>query len=124
VILIVGILAAIAIPSLLSQRGKANDVAAETQVRDAETAAETYSIERSGGYAGMTLAELRRIDPTLKETSSAILNLVGTPSATKYAIRSTSRATRDSFTITREATGVVKRTCTGTKGDCPSNRIW
>ena len=39
----------------------------------------------------MTLAELGRIDPALKETASTTLSLVGTPSATKYAIKSTSK---------------------------------
>ena len=124
VILIIGILAAIAIPSLLNQRGKANDASAKAQVRNAETTAETYSIDHSGGYTNMTVAELRKIEPTLKETSHAELSVVGTPSATGYAINSTSNATGDTFTITRESTGAIKRTCTGTKGACPSTRIW
>jgi type IV pilus assembly protein PilA len=124
VILIIGILASIAIPSFLNQRGKANDAAAKSQVRNAETAAETYSIDHSGGYTSMTVAELRKIDPTLNETSHAELSIVGTPSATGYAIKSTTKATGDSFTVTRESTGTVKRTCTGTKGGCPLSRTW
>jgi type IV pilus assembly protein PilA len=39
VILIIGILAAIAIPSFLNQKSKANDAAAKVQARTAETAA-------------------------------------------------------------------------------------
>ena len=38
VILIIGILAAIAIPSFLNQKGKANDASAKVQARTAETA--------------------------------------------------------------------------------------
>jgi type IV pilus assembly protein PilA len=124
VILIVGILAAIAIPFLLNQRGKANDASAKSHVRDAETAAEMYSIERTSGYRNMTVAELRKIDPTLNETHSAELSVVGTPSATQYAIKSTTKAIGDSFTITHESTGTVKRTCTGTKGGCPRSLTW
>ncbi len=43
VILIIGILAAIAIPAFLNQRGKAYDAAAKSQVKSAQTAMETYA---------------------------------------------------------------------------------
>jgi type IV pilus assembly protein PilA len=124
VILIIGILAAIAIPSFLNQKGKATDAAAKTQVRTGETAAETYSSEHNGEYTGLTLAELQRLEPTLNETSAATLTLVGTPTTTEYSITSTSKATKDTFTITRDTTGAIKRTCTGTKGSCPSTLSW
>ena len=55
VILIIGILAAIAIPSFLNQKSKANDSAAKVQARTAETAAETYSTDHSGVYTGMEI---------------------------------------------------------------------
>ncbi len=42
VILIIGILAAIAIPSFLSQKSKANDSPAKELARTAQTTAETY----------------------------------------------------------------------------------
>ena len=42
VILIIGILAAIAIPSFLSQKSKATDASAKELARTAETTAETY----------------------------------------------------------------------------------
>ena len=42
VILIIGILAAIAIPSFLNQKSKANDAAAKEQARTAQTTIETY----------------------------------------------------------------------------------
>ncbi|MFI5008679.1 MAG: type II secretion system protein, partial [Solirubrobacterales bacterium] len=50
VILIIGILAAIAIPAFLNQKSKATDASAKTQVRTAETAMETYSTDHSGEY--------------------------------------------------------------------------
>src|ERR1700756_4761894 len=43
VILIIGILAAIAIPSFLSQKGKASDSSAKEMVRSGRDAIETYS---------------------------------------------------------------------------------
>jgi type IV pilus assembly protein PilA len=123
VILIIGILAAIAIPSFLNQKGKANDAAAKTQARTAETAAETYSTDHNGEYTSMNLAELEKIEQTLKETSSATLT-VGTVTGSSYEVTSTSKATGDTFTIKREANGEIKRTCTGTKGACPAALTW
>ena len=45
VILIIGILAAIAIPSFLNQKGKANDASAKELARTAQTTAETAGTE-------------------------------------------------------------------------------
>ena len=53
VILIIGILAAIAIPSFLNQKSKANDASAKAQVGTAQTAFETVSTENDGSYAGI-----------------------------------------------------------------------
>ncbi len=51
VILIIGILAAIAIPSFINQKSKGNDAAAKSQARTAETAAETLATDNNGSYA-------------------------------------------------------------------------
>ncbi|HEV2923929.1 MAG TPA: prepilin-type N-terminal cleavage/methylation domain-containing protein, partial [Solirubrobacteraceae bacterium] len=48
VILIIGILAAIAIPSFLNQKGKANDASAKELARTAQTTAETIATDNSG----------------------------------------------------------------------------
>src|SRR5664279_4136198 len=77
VILIIGILAAIALPSFLSQKGKANDAAAKSQVRTAQTAIETYATDHNGSYEGATLPILQEYEPTLKDTTAAVLT-VGT----------------------------------------------
>src|SRR5437764_11714515 len=50
VILIIGILAAIAIPAFLNQRAKAYDAAAKSNVRTAQTAMETYATDNNGSY--------------------------------------------------------------------------
>src|SRR5260370_15404764 len=54
VILIIGILAAIAIPSFLSQKTKANDAAAKSMTRTSQTAAETLAADANSSYAGVT----------------------------------------------------------------------
>ena len=51
VILIIGILAAIAIPSFLSQKSKATASQAKELARTAETTAETYATDNNGSYA-------------------------------------------------------------------------
>ena len=52
VMLIIGLLAAIAIPAFFNQRNKANDASAKESVRTAQTAMETYSTDNSGSYTG------------------------------------------------------------------------
>jgi type IV pilus assembly protein PilA len=128
VILIIGILAAIAIPAFLNQKSKANDAAAKTQVRDGETAAETYSTENNGSYVNMSTVKLKEIDATLKEGSSATFEVEGTPTATEYSVKSTSVATGNVFKIKRTAEGGIERTCTvahtENRGGCPSSGTW
>jgi type IV pilus assembly protein PilA len=119
VILIIGILAAIAIPSFLNQKSKANDAAAKSQARTAETAAETYSTDHNGEYTGLEIAELEKVEPTLSDKTSAKLTVTGVTAST-YKVTSESNATKDKFSIERTSTGGINRTCesatTGCKG--------
>ena len=59
VMLILGLLAAIAIPSFFNQRDKAKDADAKADVRTAQTAMETYATDNDGSYAGATVADPR-----------------------------------------------------------------
>src|ERR1700756_3184328 len=61
VILIIGILAAIAIPTFLNQKSKANDASAESLARNAATAMETYATNNNGSYAGVTASTTNSI---------------------------------------------------------------
>jgi type IV pilus assembly protein PilA len=130
VILIIGILAAIAIPSFLNQKGKANDATAKSQVKTLQTAVETYATDHNGDYSGLgtgTPSVLytgsNAIEPTLGDTSSATWSVVSS-STSGYTIKSTSNVTGDAFTITNNA-GVTSRTCSagtgaGQPGGCVS----
>ena len=52
VILIIGILAAVAIPAFLSQKGKGQDANVKSDINSAQTAEESYSTNsNSPGYA-------------------------------------------------------------------------
>jgi type IV pilus assembly protein PilA len=50
VIIIIGILAAIAIPTFLSQRKKGWDAASKSELRNAATAQESYATDNNGSY--------------------------------------------------------------------------
>jgi type IV pilus assembly protein PilA len=122
VILIIGILAAIAIPSFLNQRGKASDAGAKSQVKTMQTAIETYATDHNGDYSGATLAALQAIEPSLKDTSGATPVDPTGLSSTGYTLKSTAATTGDAFYIT-SASGQATRSCTpggggGNPGGC------
>jgi type IV pilus assembly protein PilA len=112
VILIIGILAAIAIPSFLNQKGKANDAAAKELARTAQTAAETIATDNSGSYLTVTPAELNKVEKTIpiaKVANSAWISAAkGT--VTEYEVTATAPTTGNTYTI-KNVAGVVTRTC-------------
>src|SRR5919202_2762279 len=117
VILIIGILAAIALPAFLNQRGKAQDTEAKSQARTAQTAMETlYTDEQS--YVAGDVATLVGIEPALGQGKATLT--VPTHASDNYKVTSTS-ITGDTFSITKAADGTVTRSCTGTKGSCPAS---
>src|ERR1700688_3178481 len=78
VILIIGILAAIAIPAFLSQKSKAYDSSAKTVAQTAQTAMETFATEHGGEYKEATRAELNKIEPSLNISNSKEAELLET----------------------------------------------
>ena len=126
VILVIGILAAIAIPSFLNQTSKANDASAKELVRSSETAAETYATDHSGDYGGMDVSALVAIEPTIATSSAgtvkAFLSGVSNVSSDTYTVTTTS-ASGNTYSITRTSDGTTVRTCTGTSGGC-TNLSW
>jgi type IV pilus assembly protein PilA len=121
VILIIGILAAIAIPSFLNQRSKGNDAEAKSTTVTAAEAMETCATDNSGSYANCTKASLTSIEPTLNDAGTRLAN--PTVSANSYTIVVTSNrdANAATFTLSRDSTGATTRSCsTGTadKGGC------
>jgi len=118
VILIIGILAAIAIPAFLNQKSKANDARVKSQARTAQTAAEVLATDNGGSYANTTLAALQTTEATLNDTTTATLQAPSNVTASTYTVTSKSNVTGDTFSINRLAGGTVTRTCTGTGGGC------
>ena len=134
VMLILGLLAAIAIPSFFNQRDKARDADAKADARTAQTAMETYATDNQGAYTGATVARLQAIETTLNDATLAVdvagtaVDLDGTGAgaavATDYIVRATSD-TGNVFTIARAASGETGLVCT-VAGDagCPTNGTW
>ncbi|HVC83699.1 MAG TPA: type II secretion system protein [Solirubrobacteraceae bacterium] len=118
VILIIGILAAIAIPSFLNQKTKASDAAAKELAHSAQVAAETIGTDNGGSYALVTPALLHTYESTIQvgagNNNAYIANVntaggaIGT--ATTYTVTATS-TTGDTYSIVRAADGTVTRSC-------------
>jgi type IV pilus assembly protein PilA len=125
VILIIGILAAIAIPSFINQKGKANDASAKTQARTMQTAAETAATDNNGSYAEVTLAKLQEVEPTLKDETSAKPTVTKGEKANEYEVTSEAKSTKDKFKILRNSSGEISRTCEPEgKNGCPTGGKW
>src|ERR1700742_4830115 len=70
VMLILGILAAIALPAFFNQKDKATDSKAKENAHSAQVAMETCSTENSGEYTNCNATKLREIEQTLPSTEA------------------------------------------------------
>ena len=111
VILIIGILAAIAIPSFLSQKSKATDAQAKELARSAQTTAETIATDNNGNYTNVTLAELKAYEPSLitAPTTKEAYLVEGTQGTEQYKVIAKSTS-GDEFEIEKNG-GTITRTC-------------
>ncbi len=122
VILIIGILAAIALPNFLGQRSKAQDSSAKSDARNAVSQLEscytdnnTYTGSGSGGSC-------------LDSSSGLALGggdgqvEVKTPGDKGYQVVAHSKS-GNTFTITKADTGTITRQCTGTGGSCNGTNV-
>jgi type IV pilus assembly protein PilA len=107
VILIIGILAAIALPAFLSQRGKAEDAHAKSAVSTAAKAINVWSTEH-GSYSDAGPADLVKIEPTLAQAPG--LDVTG--DGESYTVSVDSAGPGGTFSIEREDSGDLVRDCT------------
>ncbi len=124
VILIIGILAAIAIPSFLSQKDKAGDASAKSFVRNMQTAEETYFTDNNTYTA--QLSDLQTIEPALTDTPSSTppTAAAATNILRDFRVTATSRA-GVSYYITRNADGTTARGCDRPNvGGCSAASTW
>jgi type IV pilus assembly protein PilA len=124
VMLIIGILAAIAIPTFFNQRNKANDSSAKEMAHTAQVAAETVGTDNNGSYASVSPANLNAVDKSIRTAAGngPYVN-AATGSATGWSITVTAQNTGNTFSITKDpTTGALTYPCTvaGTdRGGCP-----
>ncbi len=130
VMLIIGILAAIAIPTFFNQRNKASDSSAKEMAHTSQVAAETIATDNNGDYSSVAPGTLNTID-------KSILTAPGSP-AKPYASAASGTTnswtvtitspTGNAFTIAKSSTGVLTYTCTvpagNDRGGCPSTGNW
>jgi type II secretory pathway pseudopilin PulG len=132
VILIIGILAAIAIPSFLAQRSKGSDACAKSMVSTMHKAMAGHIMDLNARvYTGVTVASLTAFEGSIRTNGCGAGTAIsigragstgscsGTPDATRYCVRATS-ASGNIFAIQRATNGVITRICrrVQTKGGC------
>jgi type IV pilus assembly protein PilA len=110
VILIIGILAAIALPAFLNQREKAQDSEAKSGARTAQTAMETYYTDKQAYTTGATAkADLVAIEPAIKQFQDRLT--IGVSGTKGYTIEVESKGSgAHKFKIERKDDGTVERT--------------
>lgn len=121
VVLIIGILAAIAIPSFLSSTAKAKDAQAKELARTAQTTAETIATGDGGSYERVSPAELNREEPNIPISAATASTYLKSATATAGSYSLTVLASDgDELTISRSSAGAITRTCASpsTKTGC------
>ena len=122
VILIIGILAAIALPAFLGQQEKGQDADAKSNARNMVSALEScYTTSQS--YASCASSQDVTESGITTGTGNGQVNLA-TLSAGNYQVVAKSES-GNTFTITKPASGSITRTCATTgSGACPSSGSW
>ena len=130
VILIIGILAAIAIPAFLSQTKKAYDSSAKSLVQTAQTAAQEFGTEEGGSFAGLGTtgttgpAKLHALDTSITVGAAGAAEAAKEPVLTEavalpaengvegFRVTVEAQKTKDTFSISRlPGSGTISRTC-------------
>jgi type IV pilus assembly protein PilA len=130
VMLILGLLAAIAIPSFFNQRDKARDADAKADVRTAQTAIESYATDNNGSYSSATPALLEAQEASLNDAvADGELTVTVTDGGAGYSVAMASDNTPNTFTIARSGAvgtvGQVTFSCTAVGSDgCPNGGNW
>jgi len=122
VMLILGILAAIAIPAFFNQKNKANDAQSKAYAKTAQTAMETYATDHNGSYTGVETDDLVAIEETLGEAE-----LEADDTATGYTVTVTTPGTERTFGIERDGSATNFPCSVGEgedRGGCPDTNKW
>jgi type IV pilus assembly protein PilA len=126
VMLILGILAAIALPAFFNQKEKAGDAKAKETLHSAQVAMETCGTEHNAEYnPSCTITALEAIEPTL--TGQGVIVTTSATNKKEYALKDTGSS--GTFEIKRLESGALEYLCSGAtatagKGGCPAGGSW
>ena len=134
VVLIIGILIAIALPTFLGARERAQNRAAQSDLRNTLVAAKTIYTDASS-YAGATASGLTTLEPSLtfnagaSTTANAWVSTMTTPDATTWAAARMSASGTCYYIYETSANGTrfgTGTTCTGDAANAaaPTGRSW
>jgi len=118
VMLILGILAAIALPAFFNQKDKAGDAKAKENLHSAQVAMETCATENGGKYSKTecTQAKLAEIEPTIPAAAGDDLTATPAEDGSGYTLQS--EGSSGWFKIINDE-GKLEFTCeSGDKGGC------
>ena len=130
VMMMIGILAAVAAPGFSCQGKRAEEDTQKAQVRAAASTMEAYANDNLGAYDGATTTILRSMNSQLPSgvVTNGYQGCSGPPDGqTCFSVRSPANAvTGNTFTLTKKADGRLLSSCTGagTNGGCPSGGKW
>ena len=117
VILIIGILAAIALPTFLGQQSKGQDASAKSDARNAVSAVESCYADTQD-YTTCTAANLATQGSPIQS------NVTPTLGTNTYTVMATSKS-GNTFSIARASDGTYTRTCTTAgSGSCKTGGLW
>ena len=122
VILIIGILAAIALPAFLGQRQKGQDADAKSNARNLVSHLESFYSQEQTYVGGQASNDVQNSGLPLGAGAGQVE--VTAAGANSYTIVGHSRS-GNNFTITKVGGGAPTRTCaTAGDGGCPSSGNW
>jgi type IV pilus assembly protein PilA len=124
VMLIIGILAAIAIPTFFNQKQKASDSSAKEMAHSAQVALETYATDNNGSYLGATLVKLQGIESTIGTGGNTVTFEDPQPTLDEYHLRVTSTSTNHWFQIDKTSNSIQFICQPVNQGGCPTSGHW
>jgi type IV pilus assembly protein PilA len=125
VILIIGILAAIALPAFLGQRSKGQDASAKSNARNMLSQMETCFDDHQDYSQCTTNATIVNTNLPIDDTYPPGRSQVAAQATVNSYTIAAQSASGNFFTIIRDTTGTVNRTCTTAgSGGCVSGGTW
>jgi type IV pilus assembly protein PilA len=121
VILIIGILAAIALPAFLGQRSKGQDSSAKSDARNLVSQIESCYTDAQSYSSCTTTTQLGNTGLAVGTGGGSVTVAAGN---SDYTVTATSKS-NNTFSIIKSTTGVITRTCsTAGSGSCQAASTW